>query len=113
MQKVEPAPINVSPILNVTLPEMRMAQPEITIQNNMPEQKAGDISISVPQQAAPNVSVNMPDVNVNVATPAINIDANIQPNDVNVSLPARKTETTVEYDSKGNIKSTTQVEKDI
>jgi hypothetical protein len=36
----------------------------------------------------------------------------VAPAEVKVSLPTRKTETTVEYDSKGNISSTSQIESD-
>ena len=60
--------------------------------------------------AAPNVTVAAP--NVNVEAPAVSLVNNVAPAEVKVSLPTRKTETTVEYDSKGNISSTSQIESD-
>lgn len=106
------APAPAPSVVNVTLPEMTYNAPDINISNNMPEQKAGDIQINVPEQKQGDIKINMPDVKVNVESPSINIDANINPSEVKLSLPARKTETSVQYDKFGNIKSTTQTEKD-
>lgn len=98
--QIPPAPVIPQPIVNVKIPDITVNTPDVRIENNIPAQAQADINIS------------MPDVKVNVETPAVNVNANIQPSDVNVSLPRRVTETTVEYDSNGNIKSTTQTEKD-
>lgn len=106
------APTPAPSVVNVTLPEMTFKSPDINISNNMPEQKAGDITVNVPEQKQADIKINMPDVKVNVESPSVNIDANINPSEVKLSLPPRKTQTSVEYDKLGNIKSTTQIEKD-
>ena len=49
---------------------------------------------------------------VNVSAPNVNLVNNVAPAEVKVVLPTRKTETTVEYDAKGNIVSTSQIESD-
>lgn len=107
---VQPSP--APSVVNVTLPEMTFTAPDIKIENNMPEHKAGDIQINVPENKQGDIKINMPELKVNVESPSINIDANINPSEVKLSVPPRKTETSVQYDKFGNIKSTTQTEKD-
>lgn len=65
--------------------------------------------------AAPSVTIenSVQPTPVNVAAPIVNVENNVPPAEVKVSLPTRKTETTVVYDSKGNIASSTQIESDV
>jgi len=92
------APVNN---FNVVLPT-----PEQTIVNNLPPTEV--VNNFTVEQPAVNVAapiVNMPEVTNNIVN-------NVPPAEVSVSLKDRKTETTVTYDSKGNIASTTQLESD-
>jgi len=80
--------------------------PEQTIVNNLPPTEV--VNNFTVEQPAVNVAapiVNMPEVTNNIVN-------NVPPAEVSVSLKDRKTETTVTYDSKGNIASTTQLESD-
>lgn len=118
--KPVPAPVvNVAaPVINlgdttITLPEqaapvVNVAAPGITVHNALPEQPAPVVNIEV---AAPDVTVHnaLPEQ----PAPVVNITNEVQPAEVNVNLPARKTETTVVRDAKGNIATATQIETDL
>lgn len=100
--------------MHLHLPEVRI--PDISIPapviHYAPEVKfdAPAPQVTVRNEVAtPDVQVNVaaPDVKVDVAAPAVSVTPEIA-----VRLPARKTETNVEYDGKDRIKRTTQIEKD-
>jgi lambda family phage portal protein len=78
-------------------PDIHVAAPDVRIDNH----------VNVPEAAAPivNVDVAAPNVRVENTVPASS-EITI------VSMPDRVTETSVERDAKGNIKKSTQVEKD-
>jgi hypothetical protein len=70
--------------------------------------------VSVPQAAPPVVNVAPTEVKVNVAAPEVNVTAEMPAvTEMRITgMPARITESTVERDASGNIKKTTQTEKD-
>lgn len=99
-------------VVNVAAPVVNVAPPEVRVENNIPEQPpqivnvataAPEIRIDVPQQAAPVV---------HVAATEVRVENNMPPPEVTVNLPARKTETTIERDGKGNITHASQIETD-
>lgn len=88
---------------------INMAAPVTNVGSPVTNVAPADVTVNV---AAAEVVVPAPEVVVNVPTPVVNVENNVPAADINVHLPARKTETVVTYDSKGNIESTTQLETD-
>lgn len=107
-----PAP---QPQINVHQAPVTVNLPEI--KNILPEQAAPQVEVHVeailPEQAAPQVEVNVEAVMPEQTAPVVNVTNEVQPAEVNVNLPARKTETTVVRDAKGNISTATQIETDL
>lgn len=93
------------------------------VHNHFAAQEPTQVIVEIPQQPAPIVTVAAPEIRievpqqaapiVNVAAPEVRVENNIHPAEVNVNLPARKTETTVVRDAKGNIATATQIETDL
>lgn len=84
-----------------------------TIENKLPEQAPPVVNntLNIPETVV-NVEAVMPAQPAPLA-PIVNIENNVPPAEVNVTLAPRKTETTVEYDAKGNISKATQIESDL
>lgn len=103
-------------------PEPKPAEPvNVVINNHIPQTLVQNSIEPTPVEVHVDnkVDVPTPDVNVSVAAPEVTVAAptvtvqnEVQPAEVTVKLPARKTETTVERDSKGNIVKSTQIETD-
>ncbi len=87
-------------------PQINVSQAPVTV--NLPE-----IKNILPEQAAPNIDVHFEAVMPEQAAPVVNVTNEVQPSEVNVNLPARKTETTIVRDAKGNISTATQIETDL
>jgi hypothetical protein len=84
-------------------------EPQISFEVVMPEQAAPVVNnvVNVEKQDAAVVNV-APQV-VNVTGPIVNV----APAEVSVILPARKTDTTILRDAKGQITKATQIEQDV
>jgi HK97 family phage portal protein len=102
-------PINVDARTTVTMPDIKQGSIEV----NIPEIKSSDVNIQVDapithvSAAPPVITVNPSDVVVKAG------DVLVQPAEVQVHLPARKSESNVERDAKGNIIRTTSFERDV
>lgn len=100
-QPVEPVALTINNHIPQTMVQNHVEPTPVTVQNEV---------------TAPAVTVNNnvepTALNVSVAAPSVNVENKVQPSEVIVNLPARKTETTVERDSKGNITKATQIETD-
>jgi HK97 family phage portal protein len=114
-----------SQVFNLTMPEISVRSPDINITSptiNLPatenryEMPAPVVNITNEMGEQGDVVVNSPEMspifNIKVDAPTVNMEANLPAPEVQVILPKRKTETNVEYDAKGNIKRTTQLEQD-
>ncbi len=91
------------------------AQPAIHMSNNVPVPGVVvNNAVTSPDVTVHN-TVPVPDVTVNnaVASPDVHVVNEVQPSEVNVHLPARKTESTVSYNSKGEIVNVSQIESDL
>lgn len=108
--------------IDVAPPHVTFTQGETRTDVHMPEQPApivnnniegAEVRIdNVVQPATVNptpINVSAPEVRVDVAAPNVIVDAPT----VNVQLPARKTDTTIFRDKKGNISRAEQVETDV
>jgi len=85
---------------------------------NVPEMKAPDVTVhfDAPPPADIKVNVEIPEIkagDITVEQPAITLEATMPTPNVIVSMPARRTETDVIRDDKGNIVKATQVETDV
>lgn len=71
------------------------------------------VHVHAAEQPAPVINVNVPEAREQPA-PVVNVNNTVQPAavDLTVALPKRTTESTVEYNNKGDIVRTTTVEKD-
>lgn len=102
----KPEPV-APPVHNVTV---NLPAATTTVNNSV---EPTPVNINTTVEPAPvNNVVNVEQPTINVAAPTVSIENNVPAAEVNVHLPTRKTETTVEYDAKGNIASTTQIESD-
>lgn len=102
LASAKPAPTNFS----LSIPELRVPEiPPAII--NIPE-------IRLPEMPAPIVNVTVPQRDITVPAPVVNVT--VQPADVQLeaqlSMPARKSESTIERDAQGNVTRTTTVETD-
>jgi lambda family phage portal protein len=96
--KNEPITLKMDPIVsNINITQERAEAPVVHV--NVPEQLAPVINV-----AAPNVTVEAPEVNIEATMPTP---------EVVVQLPARKTDTQLEYNDAGDLIKTTQVEVSI
>lgn len=102
---VEPAPAPVVNIVNQQ-PAVNVAAPAVNVEPAVVNVASPTVNV-----AAPAVTVE-PTV-VNVPAPIVNVENNVPPAEVNVHMPTRKSETTVQYDAKGNIINATQIESDL
>lgn len=85
-------------------PSIEVAAPQVEIRNE----------IELPEQPAPQVEVTVEAVMPEQIAPAIEVNVEL-PDEIKMAItamPERVTETTVSYDSAGDIRTTTQVEKD-
>lgn len=114
LKALAPQPINVSlPAFTVHTHASKVdvtmqpaAAPEVHIENRVEPPK---VDVKVEPAAAPQVTVE----NHVEPTPIdVKLEATLPPPEVRVELPPRRTETTVQRDSDGNIVRTTQIERD-
>lgn len=89
------------------LPAVSIAPAEVTVQNTIEP-----TPVTVQNTVEPTPVVVQNEVNNQVATPNVVINNELPPAEVNVHLPARKTESTVSYNAKGEIVGVTQIESD-
>ena len=107
-----PSVVNVAaPIVN--LGDTHVAAP---IVNNQLQPTPVENHIHMPEQPAANVEVNVEAVMPEQPAPQVNITNEVQPAQISevsiVSMVARETTTEVERDQNGNLKASTQVERD-
>ena len=92
--------INNAPPANTTTIENHVSPTPVTVTNTV-------------EPTPVTVQNTLGATTVNVPAPVVNVTNDVQPAELNVlSLPARKTESTIEYDAAGNISKTTQIETD-
>jgi lambda family phage portal protein len=100
----------VAPVHNVTV---HLAPTTVENTTNVPKQDAPavNVAVHVPAQAPAAIhnNIHLPEQ----AAPVVHMETTVMPAEVQVHLPTRKTDTTVQYDSKGNISATTQIESDV
>lgn len=100
-EKTEPVHLTVNNHIPQTTVENNIPAPNVTVENSVTSP-----SVHVSNQVEPTP------VNVAVAAPNIQVHNDVKPADVKVELPARKTETSIVRDAKGNIVKATQIETD-
>jgi lambda family phage portal protein len=103
--------MQAAPVTNLTI---NQPAPVTNVHNDVPATTVvNNVEQPVVNVAAPNVNVAAP--NVTVEAPNVQIENNVPVGDVSIiaSMPTRKTETTVTYDSAGNIASSVQIESDV
>jgi hypothetical protein len=103
-QRVEFSPAITMPAINITMPE---------VQVHMPAQSPPNVTV-----AAPNVTVSAPSVTVDarmpdMPAPVVNFSPRIDVRPADVQIPARRTDTTIHRDGRGEITGTTQIERDV
>ena len=107
--------------VHVKAGDVHVNMPDVKHTVSFPEQPAPVVNntINMPEQPAPQVHVTQGDVKVDVQPTPIEVKVaapNVtMPDSMNMrvtSMPKRKTESTVERDSLGNIVNTSQIEKD-
>ena len=110
---------NHPPSVSVGGAEIRneIAVPPATVVNEIHERAAEapvvHVVNDIHERATPAPVVNVAAPVVNVAAPEVTVENTVQPAAVELTLPARKTETTIQRDKAGNIIRATQVETDL
>lgn len=78
----------------------------------IPDLPTPEITVHIPQAAAPVVNVAAPQVRVEVAAPAVTLEASMPTPEITVKLPPRKTTTTVLRDRNGEMVGSESTEID-
>lgn len=89
------------------LPAVSVEPAQVTVQNSVEP-----TPVTVQNNVEPTPVVVENQVHNQVATPQVVVNNELPPAEVNVHLPARKTESTVSYNAKGEIVGVTQIESD-
>lgn len=105
VQAAVPEPVKVD--VHNHLPAVSVAAPDVTVQNHIEP-----TPVTVQNNVEPTPVVVENQVTNHVTSPEVVVNNEIPPAEVNVHLPARKTESSVKYNSKGEIVGVTQIESD-
>lgn len=111
MRPAAAAPAPAEPVkvdVHNHLPAVSIAPAEVTVQNNIEP-----TPVTVQNNVEPTPVVVENQVTNQVSAPNVVVNNEVPPTEVNVHLPARKTESTVKYNSKGEIVSVEQIESDV
>jgi hypothetical protein len=99
--------------LNQEPAQISIPAPVVNITHERAENPAPVVNVTVePTPVTVHVEPTPLSVNVEPAQVTVELEANLPEQNITLEMPARKTETVIERDALGRIKSTTQTETD-
>jgi lambda family phage portal protein len=100
--------------LNQEPAQISIPAPVVNITNQRESNPAPVVNVTVePTPVTVHVEPTPVNVNVEPAQVTVELEANLPEQNITLEMPARRTETVIERDGLGRIKSTTQLESDI